>query len=50
MDGSATPTIDVQVTASVMQAFLMGRLQRHVRSGFARKPTEYLQESLARLV
>jgi len=50
MEGSATPTVDVQVTASVMQAFLMGRLQRHVRSGFARKPTEYLQESLARLV
>ncbi len=50
MADSATPTVDVQVTASVMQAFLMGRLQRHVRSGFARKPTEYLQESLARLV
>ena len=47
---SPTPTVDVQVAASVMQAFLTGRLQRHVRSGFARKPTEYLQESLARLV
>ncbi|MFM7026921.1 MAG: nucleoid occlusion factor SlmA [Limnohabitans sp.] len=46
---TATPTVDVQVTASVMQAFLMGRLQRHVRTGFARKPTEHLQESLARL-
>jgi TetR/AcrR family transcriptional regulator len=50
MEGSATPTVDVQVAASVMLAFLTGRLQRHVRSGFARKPTEYLQESLARLV
>ena len=50
MEGSAMPTVDVQVTASVMQAFLMGRLQRHVRTGFARKPTEYLQESLARLI
>ena len=49
-DDSATPTVDVQVGASVLQAFLLGRLQRHVRSGFARKPTEYLQESLARLV
>jgi len=38
------------VVASVMLAFLLGRLQRHVRTGFARKPTEYLQESLARLV
>ena len=50
MDGSATPTVDVQVSASVMLAFVQGRLQRHVRTGFARKPTEYLQESLARLV
>mgnify|MGYP000440972300 CR=1 FL=1 len=50
MDGSATPTVDVQVAASVLQAFLMGRLQRHVRTGFVRKPTEHLQESLARLV
>jgi len=50
MEGSAMPTVDVQVTASVMQAFLTGRLQRHVRTGFARKPTEYLQESLARLI
>lgn len=50
MAASASPTVDVQVAASVMQAFLTGRLQRHVRSGFARKPTEYLQESLARLV
>lgn len=47
---SATPTVDVQVAASVMLAFLLGRLQRHVRTGFARKPTEHLQESLARLV
>ncbi len=47
---SATPTVDVQVAASVMLAFLLGRLQRHVRTGFARKPTELLQESLARLV
>ena len=54
MAGDNPATVDVQVqasvAASVMQAFLMGRLQRHVRTGFARKPTEYLQESLARLV
>lgn len=42
--------VQVSVTASVMQAFLLGRLQRHVRTGFARKPTENLQECLARLV
>ena len=50
MADSATPTVDVQVAASVTLAFLLGRLQRHVRTGFARKPTEYLQESLARLL
>ena len=50
LQASATPTVDVQVSASVLQAFLMGRLQRHVRTGFARKPTEYRQESLGRLV
>ena len=50
MTPSDTPTLDLQVTASVMLAFLMGRLQRHVRTDFVRKPTEQLQESLARLV
>jgi len=51
-DGPASVDVQVQATvaASVMQAFLLGRLQRHVRTGFARKPTEHLQESLARLV
>ena len=51
-DNPATVDVQVQATvaASVMQAFLLGRLQRHVRTGFARKPTEHLQESLARLV
>ena len=52
--GDNPATVDEQVqaavAASVMQAFLLGRLQRHVRTGFARKPTEHLQESLARLV
>ena len=38
------------VVASVMLAFLLGRLQRHVRTGFARKPTEDLQACLSRLV
>ena len=51
-DNPATVDVQVQATvaASVMQAFLLGRLQRHVRTGFTRKPTEHLQESLARLV
>ena len=52
--GDSPASVDLQVqasvTASVMQAFLLGRMQRHVRSGFARKPTENLQECLARLI
>lgn len=47
---SATPTVELQVRASVLLAFVQGRLQRHVRTGFVRKPTEYLQDCLARLV
>jgi TetR/AcrR family transcriptional regulator len=31
--GSATPTVDAQVRASVLTAFAVGRLQRYARSG-----------------
>ena len=47
---SPAPSADAQAQASVLQAFLLGRLQRHVRSGFARKPTEDLQACLTRLL
>lgn len=47
---SATPSVDTQVAASVLLAFVLGRLQRFVRSGFTRLPTEQLQASLARLI
>ena len=40
--GSATPTVDAQVQASVYAAFAVGRLQRFARSGFRRSPTEQL--------
>jgi TetR/AcrR family transcriptional regulator len=46
----ATPTVDAQVTASLLVAFLMGRLQRYARSGFKRLPSEQLSACLARLV
>ena len=46
----ATPTVDAQVTASLLVAFLMGRLQRYARSGFKRSPSEHLTACLARLV
>ncbi len=45
--GSATPTVDAQVAASVLTAFVMGRLQRYARSGFKRMPSEHLDASLA---
>ena len=45
--GAATPTVDAQVRASVITAFMLGRLQRFSRSGFKRLPTEHLEASLA---
>ena len=44
--GSATPTVDGQVRAAVLTAFVIGRLQRYARSGFKRSPTEHLDASL----
>ncbi|NMM81591.1 nucleoid occlusion factor SlmA [Acidovorax sp. SRB_14] len=48
--GSATPSVDAQVAASVLTAFALGRLQRFARSGFRRQPTEHLEASLALMV
>jgi TetR/AcrR family transcriptional regulator len=48
--GSATPTVDAQVQASVLTAFVVGRLQRFARSGFKRQPSEHLEASLTRLL
>jgi TetR/AcrR family transcriptional regulator len=45
--GSHTPTVDAQVRASVLLAFVVGRLQRFARSGFKRLPSEHLDASLA---
>ena len=44
---SQTPTVDAQLRASLLQAFLLGRLQRYARSGFRRLPSEGLDASLA---
>jgi TetR/AcrR family transcriptional regulator len=49
-DESATPTVDAQVQASVLTAFIVGRLQRFARSGFKRVPSEHLEASLARIL
>jgi TetR/AcrR family transcriptional regulator len=45
--GSATPTLETQVRASVVTAFLVGRLQRFARSNFKRIPSENLEASLS---
>jgi TetR/AcrR family transcriptional regulator len=47
LSGSTTPTVDTQVRASVLTAFVVGRLQRFARSGFKRLPSEHLDASLA---
>ncbi|OGB03950.1 MAG: nucleoid occlusion factor SlmA [Burkholderiales bacterium RIFCSPHIGHO2_12_FULL_61_11] len=47
---SSSPTVDAQVRASVIVAFMVGRLQRFARSGFKRLPSEYLEASLATIL
>jgi TetR/AcrR family transcriptional regulator len=47
---AATPTVDAQVRASVLTAFIVGRLQRFARSGFKRLPSEHLDAALARML
>ncbi len=43
----ASPGQDAPVVAAVAAAFVAGRLQRYVRSGFKRLPTEHLDASMA---
>ena len=50
VDGSATPGLDAQVRASMLTAFVVGRLQRFARSGFKRAPSEHLEATLARIL
>jgi len=49
-EGSQTPSVDAQVRASLLTAFVVGRLQRFARSGFKRAPSEHLEASLARML
>jgi TetR/AcrR family transcriptional regulator len=44
---SLNPAAQAQVQASVLTAFVVGRLQRFARSGFRRLPSEHLDASLA---
>lgn len=43
---SATPSVDAGVRASLLGGFASGRLQRFVRSGYRRLPTEQMDASL----
>jgi TetR/AcrR family transcriptional regulator len=47
---SSTPTADAQLMASVLVAFMQGRLQRFARTGFKRLPSEHLQAVLVRML
>jgi TetR/AcrR family transcriptional regulator len=47
VEGSATPSVDAQVRASTLAAFVVGRLQRFARSGFRRAPSEHLDAAVA---
>ncbi len=49
-EGSTTPSADAQVRASMLTAFVVGRLQRFARSGFKRAPSEHLDASLAHML
>jgi TetR/AcrR family transcriptional regulator len=48
--GSTQPTVEANLRASVLTAFVVGRLQRYTRSGFKRSPTEQLDAALRMLV
>ena len=43
---SEMPTVQSNAQASVIMAFILGRLQRYARSGFKRSPTEQLDAAL----
>lgn len=45
-----TPDADAKVTASILLAFTMGRLQRFARSGLRRSPLDQLDDCLARML
>ena len=45
-----TPDVNAHVAASVLTAFVVGRLQRFARSGFRRAPSEQLDACLARIL
>jgi len=49
-ENGSTPTVQAQTSASVLVAFAIGRMQRFVRSGYRRLPTENMEASLSLIV
>jgi TetR/AcrR family transcriptional regulator len=49
-EASAAPTAEAAVRASLLTAFVVGRLQRFARSGFKRVPSEHLEACLSRML
>lgn len=47
---STMPDADSQVLASVLAAFVSGRMQRYVRTGYRRLPSEFLEQSLQKIL
>jgi TetR/AcrR family transcriptional regulator len=47
--GSPAPTVEGNARASVLTAFIVGRLQRYARSNFKRLATEHLDVAIAQL-
>jgi TetR/AcrR family transcriptional regulator len=40
---SSTPTVQANLRAQVLTAYLVGQLQRYARSGFKKRPTEHMR-------
>lgn len=47
---TATPSADALVCASLLTAFMSGRLQRYVRTGYRRSPSEHLDLALTQML
>ena len=47
---AAQASLDIRVRASALIAFVIGRVQRQVKTGFARPPGEWAEDVLARML
>ncbi len=48
--GAGAPTVEAQLRASILTAFVAGRLHRFARSGFKKLPTEHMDAALAQIL